>query len=199
MKPISYSELQCWLQDRDEWIRRYTLGLAPEPTPAMNAGTVIHKWLQGTVDEVMEAHPLADAWRSGWKRALLHQHTWEFEKEVVTKVEGIPCRAFLDAYEEHTGTMLEIKTGSECWTPSKLKMSNQLPFYTLLLSTLEWNLRRGLLFTLSTKSGKTKLMEFPVSLDQTDKVKASLLSFAQWLKDEKLEDARVSSRERIAV
>lgn len=204
MNPVSWSELDCWIQDPKEWERRYILGLRDKPTFAMERGTNIHNLLQTgdrsfekdkhTPDEVrVHDKILADF------KTLMDGVSAEFEYKAEVIILGIATKGFWDVRIPSKNHIIEIKTGGKLWTPLQTNDHGQLAFYSLQHAFLFDEVPEMTLFSASTQNGKTVAIDYKATARQMEKIKDAIVGFKGWCNEYGLWDLRLSSRDSIQV
>lgn len=188
IKPLSWSELDCFETDRDKWYARYIVGIKDPPTPAMQRGTDLHEML-GTTDSQMMKDVMAeqakryspDEIRCHEKILSTFQSTLlvelpgiRFEKPVTCIVEDVPTVGYWDGFDESGNrderhTIIEIKTGSILWTEERASQHGQLAFYAsqwLEMYTDKIRLPLFVLFSASTKNGRCVTHNIEIDREQ---------------------------------
>lgn len=113
-RPLSWSAISSFEYDKEEWYRKYVLGVQQRATPAMTFGK-----------KVAEA---IEAGKPPARLTILSQ----CEHELHCIFEGISLIGFIDTYEPGK-SVGEFKTGKRAWTQKRVDEHGQLDMYLLCL------------------------------------------------------------------
>jgi hypothetical protein len=117
-RPISWSYLSSFQYDREEWFRRYILGMEDRETPELRFGKALADSIENgtcSVPGLMELLP--------------------YKKEVAFNVvvAGMHLRGFLDDFDTESFTHInEVKTGTRPWTQKRADAHGQITMYCLM-------------------------------------------------------------------
>lgn len=198
MKPISWSELSTWLEDKKKWERKYILGLSDPVNYSMKRGTDLHKFL-------FDPSVQLEGYTSGEDRVhklLLKNLSHvlcksEAEKKVETKIFGIPTIGFWDGYKEKSHQIIELKTGRNIWREDKIQSHRQLDFYFTQAEYAGIEVESGILVSCSTTNGKFIAKEKQNLIEYRNSIKSDLFSMANWIEERGLTNLRISSKDSL--
>lgn len=115
-RPLSWSQISCFLYDRDEWYERYVLCVRAEPNKEMIFGSKIGKRLE------TEPSFLPQIVRHG-----------KMEHEFKVKFGNIFLIGYADTFCPFTFKKLgEYKTGKKPWTQKRVDDHGQIDMYLLM-------------------------------------------------------------------
>lgn len=208
---LTWSELDCWETDIDEWSRRYLLGFANEPSFQMKRGTFIHNMLF-TKDRTgeKEAYTVGEIrihdkiLNEGSKLITEAYYSdigtaghWDHEEKREAHYGDIPIKGYLDG--NRYGEVLEVKTGSQLWTQERADNHGQIFFYDILKNLTDGIVDANYLLTCSTTNGKCKmLIVYPDKKKCEDILRRIEIAYL-WMMKEDFWDKRVGSKDRIAI
>jgi hypothetical protein len=118
---LSYSAIDLWCKNKEEYRNRYYRGIKPKDTPYTLFGREVHEKLENT-DEL--------------------QHIPRYPKaeiEIKTEIEGVPLLGYIDRFDPEEYRFLDYKTsirnkdGSSKWNDVAVQKLDQLPFYSMLI------------------------------------------------------------------
>ncbi len=113
-RPLSWSAVNTFLYDKEEWYQRYIKGVKSVPNDRMSFGKVFGKAIE-------DRKPLANV--------VIYK---EVEYPLKARIFGIDLTGFIDTYEPHTA-FREYKTSVSLWDRNKAIGHGQLKFYALCL------------------------------------------------------------------
>jgi hypothetical protein len=129
---LSYSALDLWRKDRDQFRLRYYENVRPVDTQYTLFGSEIHKLVENGELNILE-HP---------------REKYTSEVRVHVEIEGVPILGYIDLLNEETKAFSDIKTGlpkqdgSPRWNSVEVQKLDQLPFYSLLLRQLHGKVQK---------------------------------------------------------
>lgn len=196
MIPLSWSELDCWEQDREAWRRRYILGISDPANPSMKRGTLLHGLIQGTVKG--DASPTKEKEINKnivEESNMLLGGGWTWEKPVEVEIGGIMTKGYWDGRRDNV--TLEIKTGHSLWTEQKVNNHGQLWFYAAQAEELGLKIDNFWLLSASTNSGKVIIYETTIGYAEKLAIQNRIRKAYEWMKCQKLLSKRLSSKDRL--
>jgi hypothetical protein len=212
MKPLSWSELYLFNNDRPLWHRRYILGEKTVPNMRMVRGKDIHEAVEGkslkafdqkhyTRSEIIanqECHDYALQW--------IIRETDEQERCVEVEIAGVPTISYWDAYQHglldadgreiRAPTIKELKTGEYIWPLRRIEEHGQIPFYNLQHIELYDTTATCTFITVSWKNPK-KNTAFNVSSTDEQLARMKERIVTAWDEMGGLRSKRKSSRETL--
>lgn len=200
--PLTWSELSLWTESKEDWNRRYILGLQEPANHYMQRGTDIHNMLFTGFREDEKERYTSDEIRVHDKilktaGGLLAGEKWRHELKLEADLGGIPIKGYLDGFRPCD--LLEVKTGARLWDEEIARKHGQLHFYDLLLIHNNLQIEQNLLLSCSTKNGACVLMDFPVSDEDLSKMIMLITEAHSWMVKADLWQRRISSKDRITV
>lgn len=118
-KYLSYSAIDTWLKNKNEFRRRYYQGREFISTPEIRFGKHIAEELENNGKNYPHIRQLPKP-----------------EQEFSLELNGVPLYGFIDSYHPETGEFLEYKTGRVKWTQKRVDNHLQLPIYSLAIKEL---------------------------------------------------------------
>ena len=118
---LSWSSLQAFRDyDKNEWYKKFVLGIKGEINPFMQAGIEIGEKLATDPNYLPEV-----------PRPEIYEHSWED----LVKLDGIKLTGHIDGWSPTFKQLLEYKTSVNRtkWTKESVKKHGQIDFYCLLL------------------------------------------------------------------
>lgn len=119
---ISWTQLNLWESDQDEYIRRYVFGEKGIVSDAMEFGKEFADVMENNLDS---DDPLIN-----FCKVFLPRYKYS-EKEISAKIGKIKLYGKIDTYED--GRFREYKTGRTKWTQIKVDSFGQITFYALMI------------------------------------------------------------------
>lgn len=115
---LSWSSINCWEYDREEWYLRYVFGERSKSNPAMDAGRIIGERLATDPDYLPQV-PRPEI----------------YEQELRGRLGGIDLVGHLDGWSPSVPEIKEYKTTQNInrWTQEKVNEWGQITFYCLLV------------------------------------------------------------------
>jgi len=148
---ISWSQMSCWKQSPDRYIREYFEDGKRLDTKYLQFGglfsTMVERLCEiidqgnersAAVHLLREEYPMDENMESvlmeldieGVSEFQIGNSGRDIDKTPVCKVRGVvPILAYLDKYVTRNGAIQEYKTGLAPWTLAKVQKHDQLPFY----------------------------------------------------------------------
>lgn len=168
IKALSYSEMDLFWKDKDDWYKKYVLGIRSPQSQAQKVGSVIHKLLE-TRDKKSVSADLRQVLLSFKEFKLLLQLLIRAEKLPMTKYAehkvyatlpgGDRLTAVFDGYDDDLRFLTEYKTGKtdQYWYQEVVDSNEQISFYALIyyINTKQF-FRNIALYALNTKDGLIK-------------------------------------------
>lgn len=115
---LSYSQMDLWQKSREQYRLRYYLN-----GPSFESReTIFGKRFAKMMEDELQ-HPVADLVPRGDKT----------EYKILETILGVPVLGYLDGFNSNTLSILEYKTGKECWTNLRVAKHDQLVIYSLLV------------------------------------------------------------------
>ena len=120
---LSYSAIQTWLKNKDEYRARYYEDKPYTSTVYTIFGSKVHKDIEDGKLEVKD-HPIP-------------QYTNEVK--MLLHIDDVPVLGYIDLLDEESLRLADIKTGlmmpdgKPRWTRAEVQKLDQLPFYQLLV------------------------------------------------------------------
>lgn len=158
-KYLSYSQLNLWLKNKDNYRAKYYRGEPSHENPEMIFGKKIAKILEDPKE-----HPIL----STVPRYSISEHG------IKTVVDEVPVLGYIDSFDPETKAFIEYKSGhlnskgESPWNKVNVRKHEQLPFYSLLIEVTEGTVDRNCqLIWLETKF-KSKTMEFDGHILESD-------------------------------
>ena len=117
-RPFSWSQMSSWAYDRDQWFRKYILGIEEPPNTAMLFGNVVGKSFE-IGEPMVPKIPLQE----------------KMEYKIQLEMNGIPLIGYIDSWGPKTKILEEYKTSQNetKWHQQSVDEHGQLTFYGLLL------------------------------------------------------------------
>ena len=115
---LSYSQMTCWLTNKDRFRREYFEGGPKLDTKYLQFGKGVASMIEdGSYKEI-----LPDLEIKGTP-----------EYKIIVDIAGVPCLSYVDEYIAPEHYFREFKTGKIPWTQAKVQKHEQLPFYAAAL------------------------------------------------------------------
>lgn len=142
IKPLSWSEIDCFWKDKDKWYISYVLGLKEQATPPMERGSAIHAYLFASAEEraVMKA-----GWNKKYSPPEIRAHDkmaahfdgiipkgmFTHEIKCETDIVGVPTLGYWDGEHDNPADpiIMEVKTG-RVWTKEEAEEHGQIALYS---------------------------------------------------------------------
>ena len=171
---LSWSQMDLFLRDQQEYYRRYFLGQFPPPNEAMKYGSKIHK----AIAERQHQDEVIDAFIS-----LIPKYDIP-EKKIIVNLDEIPLLGYIDSFNSKTFNFIEYKTGKTKWTQRKVDNHGQIDFYSLMifqkyqvipeakLIWIEANYQTGIsgnIYEFTTKRTMEQLLQFASKIKKVTK------------------------------
>ena len=122
---LSWSQLNLWEQDPNEYIRQYVYGEKKPPSKEMDFGSKIAKMLEtGIMDDGYEF--LVNVPRYALAEAVI-------EIDLPHKKGIVPLLAKLDSVKDDLSAFYEYKTGKSPWTQARADQNGQVTFYAMCI------------------------------------------------------------------
>lgn len=142
IKPLSWSEIDCFWKDKDKWYISYVLGLKEPPTPPMERGSAIHAYLFASEEE-------RATMKAGWDKkysppeirahdkmaahfdGLIPKGVFTHEVKCETEIVGVPTLGYWDGEcaNPKDPIIMEVKTG-RLWTEKEAQEHGQIALYS---------------------------------------------------------------------
>lgn len=125
---ISHSQINLWVTDKWEYMRRYFHGVKSDPSPEMEFGRLFaeqcEKYIKGEI---------CDWLNTGLMMKLPVVDGAIPEMEIKQEIEGVPILAYLDQVSGNLTEIIDFKTGRYPWNDKRVQESGQLKLYALAI------------------------------------------------------------------
>lgn len=118
---LSWSQMSCWISNKDRYRREYFENGAKLDTKFLRFG----KGIAELIEQGKQAELLPDL--------IVYEVR---ELEIKTEILGVPILSYLDDYNPTENVFREKKTGTVPWTKAKVIKHGQLVFYA---TALKWS------------------------------------------------------------
>jgi len=205
---ISYSEMYCFYEyGKDEYYKRYILGIQESPTEPLIFGSIVHELL---------ANPKYN-WREEIKK-LMREPQDTYIRIIEKIIATVPCcerhevKLFIKQPEfclfagidgvdnkinKDVNFLTEYKTGQAIWIKERVNESEQITMYTLCWFLETGNLLPYNLISISSKNGKSSEFKIHRTKSQIDEFYKKLLQFKKDLLELGFWDKKVKFNDRI--
>lgn len=180
---FSWSQLDCYTRNPEEYFMRYVLGVKEEPTAAMRLGSIVHEAIEGSLSEQGWRDALAECgFTPDYARALaaaLPNVPKPQAKEMEVRIDapgfahkGAPVQllSIFDGLDLEPAALYEWKTGSP-WTQERVDDHEQLTFYAFVhkqkfgriprkMSLSHINMKNGKVTTFQTSRSASQVAAF---------------------------------------
>ena len=118
---MSWSQVNTWERDPNEYHNVYVLGLSIPQTSAL----ILGKYVADELEKDKSKDPLIEHYREFTPHCEIREYPMNEKLE-----EHINLKSFFDGFNEDKKEIIEIKTGAS-WTQRKVDKHGQLDFYAL--------------------------------------------------------------------